>query len=88
MQMVDSAKLPLSAIAYAEDVNKGIQHFLTRYADVLDKNLGKSQPIKDLQVSASKDCCLLLTFHAANNISIWSFACFSAILLYISVCCG
>ena len=51
MQLVDSAQLPLSAIAYANDIQTGIQAFLKQYADTLARNIGKSQPVKDLQVT-------------------------------------
>ena len=51
MQLVDSAKLDMSATAYANDVKKGIYQFLkSQNADSLAKNLGKSQPVQDLQV--------------------------------------
>ena len=50
MQLLDSAKLELSATAYAEDVKKGIHSFASAHADILDKNLGH-QHIKDLMVS-------------------------------------
>ena len=54
MQLVDSAQLPLSAIAYANDIQTGIQSFLKQYADTLDRNIGKSQPVRDLQVRLYK----------------------------------
>jgi len=51
MRLVDSAKLDMSATAYANDVKKGIYQFLkSQNADSLAKNLGKSQPVQDLQV--------------------------------------
>ena len=49
MQLLDSAKLDLSAVAYAEDIRKGINDFLSVYADSLDKKFGH-QHIADLQV--------------------------------------
>jgi hypothetical protein len=49
MQLLDSAKLDLSATAYADDVKNGINTFLSGYADTLHNNLGK-QPVKDLLV--------------------------------------
>ena len=49
MQLLDSAKLDLSATAYAEDIRKGINGFLSVYADSLDKKFGH-QHIADLQV--------------------------------------
>ena len=49
MQLLDSAKLDLSATAYAEDIRKGINDFLSVYADSLDKKFGH-QHIADLQV--------------------------------------
>ena len=51
MQLLDSAKLDLSATAYADDVKKGIHSFLSVYADPLDKKFGH-QHIDDLQVGA------------------------------------
>ena len=54
MQLADSAQLPLSATAYANDIHTGIQSFLKQYADTLDRNIGKSQPVKDLQVTFDK----------------------------------
>ena len=49
MQLLDSAKLDLSATAYAEDIRKGINDFLRVNADSLDKKFGH-QHIADLQV--------------------------------------
>ena len=49
MKLVDSAKVDLSAMAYADDVNNGINSFLSVYADTLHGNLGKKH-VKDLLV--------------------------------------
>lgn len=65
MQLVDSAKLDMSATAYANDVKKGIYQFLkSQNADSLAKNLGKSQPVQDLQHAADKFISVAQTFHS------------------------
>ena len=78
MQIVDSAKLPLSAISYAEDVKKGINSFLSHYADTLSRNLRNSQSVTDLQVKYAKNYILLsfyilILFHTIASTRLYEY---------------